>query len=188
MRTLTVKTSGEKTDLFPPGWHELTIDSAKYGKFNESKFIDVSFSEYPPKQIALRIYAKTGENGEEFAIGRLFRFANAGISSVSKSDDGEAIVQLDDKPDNLLGKKINVFFYKNKKGYTDVLTNVAPTEFSNDLETFNANDVDYWKGKGERYYDNYIKGKDKDSGEFVSGSSSTDEDVKVVDSVDDIPW
>ena len=48
--------------------------------------------------------------------------------------------------------------------------------------------IDYWKGKGESYYDKYIKGKDKDSGEFVSGSSSTDEDVKVVDSVDDIPW
>lgn len=193
MRTLTVKTTTEKTDMFPPGWHTLTIDKAKYGKFNDSKYIDVSFSEYAEKQIALRIYAKEGENGEEFAIGRLFRFANAGISSVSKSDDGEAIVQLDDSADQLLGKKVNVFFYKNDKGYTDVLTNIAPTEFKNDLEEFKEDDIEYWKGKAVRYYENYVKGKGKNSSSngFVSNSSvdpEDDPDVIKVDSTADIPW
>jgi len=187
MRTLTVKITENKGDMFPAGWHTLCIDTAKYGKFNDAKFIDISFSEYNAKQIALRIYAKEGENGEEFAIGRLFRFANAGITSVSKSDDGEAIVTLDDSSDQLIGKKLNIFFYKNAKGYTDCLTNVAPIEFKNDLETFTAQDVEYWKGKGVRYYDTYIKDKNKgaSSGEFVSNSSAS-EPAKVETA--EIPW
>ena len=178
MRTLKVKKGAKFEDKFPPGWHTLTVLKAKYGTFQDSKFIDVWFKEYAdmPK-LSLRIWAKTGENGEEFAIGRLFRFANAGIKKVSKSDDGDAIITIDDNPAELVGNKINVYFYKKgEKKYTEVLSNIAPTEFSNELESFNASDIEYWKEKAEDYYKNYVLSK-KES-----------DDVKVVDKVEDIPW
>ena len=109
MRTMTVKKStGSKWN---EGWHTLEISNAKYGDYNGTKFIDVMFKDYP-ESLNLRVYAKKGDNGEEFAIGRLFRFANAGIQSVSSSEDGESIVQIDDSPAQLKGKKINVFFFK----------------------------------------------------------------------------
>jgi hypothetical protein len=126
----------------------------------------------------LRIYSKNGKDGEEFAIGRLFRFANAGIQSVSKSNDGESIVQIDDSPETLKGKKINVFFYKDGD-YNSILSNIAPTEFTNDLESFSTEDIKYWKSQAERYYNRYIKEDD-----------GLPKDVKVVDSdkLEEIPW
>ena len=159
MRTLTVKGGGKEfTDKFPPGWHELTIFKAEYGQFNDSKFIDVWFKEYAdmPK-LSLRIWATTGENGEEFAIGRLFRFANAGIKKVSKSDDGDAIITIDDNPAELVGNKINVYFYK-KGEYTEVYRDFAPSVFKNDVEEFNENDVSYWKGRTEKNFAEYNGG------------------------------
>ena len=86
MRTLKVKTGGTGTK-FTPGWHTLTATKAQYGEWNDTKYIDVWFQDYP-ESINLRVYAKTGKDGEEFAIGRLFRFANAGIMEVAKSENG----------------------------------------------------------------------------------------------------
>ena len=189
MRTLTVKQGKKFEDKFPPGWHELTISRAKYGDFQDSKYIDVWFEEYSEyDKLSVRIWAKTGKDGEEFAIGRLFRFANAGIKSVSKSDEGDAIITIDDKPEELVDKKINVFFYKKgEKKYTEVLSNVAPTEFQNDLETFNANDVEFWKEQAEKYYKDYILDKDKGSNGVLNGAPNTHTAI-TDDSMDEIPW
>ena len=190
MRTLTVKKGGDFIDKFPPGWHTLTVSKAKYGQFEESKFIDIWFKEYEEyDKLSMRIWAKTGKDGEEFAIGRLFRFANAGITSVSISDECYSIITIDDKPEELVEKKINVFFYKKKdKKYTEVLPNIAPTEFQNDLETFNANDVLYWKEQAEKYYKNYILDKDKGSNGVMNVASNTQNTPIVDDSMDEIPW
>ena len=185
MRTLTVKQGKKFEDKFPPGWHELTISRAKYGDFQDSKYIDVWFEEYSEyDKLSVRIWAKTGKDGEEFAIGRLFRFANAGIKSVSKSDEGDAIITIDDKPEELVDKKINVFFYKKgEKKYTEVLSNVAPTEFQNDLETFNANDVEFWKEQAEKYYKDYVVAKQSPATNGVMDASTTS---AVTD--DSMPW
>ena len=193
MRTLTVKQSkGEFVDKFPPGWHTLTISEAEYGEFNDSKYITFKFAEYAEENINCRIWAKSGKEGEEFAIGRLFRFANAGIQNVSKSDEGDAIITIDDSPNQLIGKKINVYFYKSETGYTECLGMVAPTEFTNDLEAFSANDVKYWKGKAERYYNNYVN-KDKSSNDnsFIAEEpvvpNGATQAVKT-NSEEEIPW
>ena len=84
MRTLKVKTGGGGSK-FSSGWHTLEVVKAEYGDWNGTKYLDVWFKDYPDS-INLRCYAKTGKDGEEFAIGRLFRFANAGIMEVAKSD------------------------------------------------------------------------------------------------------
>ena len=191
MRTLTVKQGGDFVDRFPPGWHELTICKAEYGAFQDSKFIDLWFKEYEdvPK-LSCRIWAKKGKTGEEFAIGRLFRFANAGIQKVSKSDEGEAILTIDDSPSQLLGKKINVYFYKKEgNGYTEILPNIAPTIFKNDIDSFKEDDVNYWKRSAEKYYKSYVVNKESDNNDDFATATRVDVPANgASNSTGDIPW
>ena len=148
MRTLTVKGGGG--GQFTAGWHLVTINKAEYGKYEESQYIDIWFDEYPDT-FNMRTYSKASkETGEEFAIGRIFRFANAGICEVSKSDDGEAVVSIDDDVIHLTGKQLWIYLYPDGQ-YHRVLNRPAPTEFSNQLETFSEKDVAYWKKSAEEY-------------------------------------
>ena len=169
MRTLKVKTGNSGTK-FSSGWHALEVVKAEYGDWNGTKYLDIWFKDYPDS-INLRCYAKKGKDGEEFAIGRLFRFANAGIMEVAKSDSGEAIVKLNDAPDALIGKTLNVFFYKDGDYYR-ILANTAPTVFENDLESFNEDDIAYWKGNAEKYYNDYIVKNNTTTG-FVASDNYT---------------
>ena len=91
VRTLTVKTGGGSG--FSTGWHTKTIEKAEYGEFNDSKYIDVWFEDYPPS-LNMRVYAKENANGEEFAIGNLFRYANAGISSALEGQNNKKLLNL----------------------------------------------------------------------------------------------
>jgi len=137
-RTMTIKKGGG-TD-FSQGWKTVTIANAKYGDYNGTQYLDLWFEGYP-ETFNARIYATKGSNGEEFAIGQVFRFANAGITGgLEGPEDGE---------------------------YTRVLKQFAPTVFANDVESFQEKDVDYWKGSAERYYNNYIANKSSSNG-FVS--------------------
>jgi len=172
MRTLKVKTGGGGIN-FTPGWHTLTVNKAQYGDWNGTKYIDVWFNDYP-ESLNLRVYSKQGKDGEEFAIGRLFRFANAGITEVAKSDNGEAIVKLNDEATELVGKEINAFFYK-EGDYYRVLANTAPVVFENDLEEFTEADVAYWKGAAEKYYNEYIVDSSSNGTgvSFVTSDSNT---------------
>ena len=117
-RTLTIKTGGTSVS-YEPGWHTCTISKAKYGEYNDSKFIDIWFDGYND-YFKLRVYAKTNKNGEEFAIGQIFRFANAGISDALEGADGNTVIKMDDSAENLKGKQLTVFFYKDSSGYTSV--------------------------------------------------------------------
>jgi len=153
-RTLTVRTGGGGGHSWESGWHELTIDHAKYGDWQGNKFLELTFEDYP-KNFTLRLYAKIGTNGEEFVIGNIFRFANAGIEEVL--DDGSedtTVIKINDDPENLTGKKLNVLFYK-KGEYTEAYSSVAPTEFSNAAESFNLSDIQYWKGRAEKRFSEY---------------------------------
>ena len=106
-RTLTLPKRG--TGLWNEGWHTLTINKAEYGDWNDSKFIDVWFDGYPDN-FNMRVYAKEGKNGEEFAIGNLFRFANAGISDALESAEGETTIKINDSAESLHGSTVNVYF------------------------------------------------------------------------------
>ena len=167
MRTMTLKKGG--TD-FGPGWKTVTVKNAKYGDWEGKKFLDMTFDGYPDTLNA-RVYATVGKNGEEFAIGQVFRFANAGISGGLDGTDGSTVLKIDDNPDNLKGKRLNAYFYKDGQ-YSRILKQFAPTAFNNDLEIFNDSDVDYWKGRAVQYFNDYVA-KRIDS----STESSKDEDV-----------
>jgi hypothetical protein len=174
MRTMTIK-SGGGNNQYSKGWHELTISKAKYNEWNGTKCIDIYFNDYPDN-FNMRVYAKEGKNGEEFAIGQVYRFANAGISSALEGQDGTKVVKMDDSEEALAGKKVNVYFYKDGK-YSRALSKVAPTEFQNAAETFTADDVDYWKGKALSFFEEYIKPKlNKESEDVLDTSESSESD------------
>ena len=150
MRTLTVKQGGSN---WATGWHTLTISKAKYGNYNESKFLELGFADYPDN-FTLRIYAKVGKDGEEFVIGNVFRFANAGIQEVLEGTGGDKVVKLDDSAEQMMGKKLNIFFYKDGE-YTRAYSSVAPTVFENSIDTFTERDVEFWKNKAETRFRDY---------------------------------
>ena len=179
MRTMTLKTGG--TD-FGPGWKNVVVKNAKYGDWNGTKFLDLTFEGYPDTLNA-RVYATTGKNGEEFAIGQVFRFANAGISGGLEGPEGTKVMRIDDEPSNLRGSHLNAYFYKDGE-YSKILKQFAPTVFHNDVEGFNENDVTYWKSKAEKYYHDYVlKGK-----HTASSNSQPVEEYETVDEADAIPF
>ena len=153
MRTLTVK---QGSSNWATGWHELTVSTAKYGTYNDSKFLELGFEGYPDN-FTLRIYAKMGRDGEEFAIGNVFRFANAGIQEVLEGTGGDRVVKLDDSAEQMVGKNLNIFFYKDGE-YTRAYSSVAPTVFENGIDTITQSDVDFWKSKAETRFNDYTPG------------------------------
>ena len=154
MRTLTVKQSSGAT--WSTGWHELTVSTAKYGDYNGSKFLELGFKDYP-ENFTLRIYAKKGKDGEEFAIGNVFRYANAGINEVLEGTGGDKVVKLDDSAENMVDKTLNVFFYKDGD-YTRAYSSVAPIVFENAIDKFTEKDVEYWKNRAEKRFNDYTPG------------------------------
>ena len=140
------------------GWKSVTLKEAKYGMYNDDiRYVDAWFEEYP-ETINLRLYeAKSKNTGEEFAIAKLFKLANAGILGEVQDTTGKKSLQYDDDAVNLNGKQIQVFFYKNEEGYFRVLNRIAPVVQSNEILSYNEKDVDYWKGQGEKYYEQYKK-------------------------------
>ena len=169
MRTLTVKKTGGS--LWTTGWHQLTVNNSKYGDYNGSKFIELSFVDYPDN-FTLRIYAKLGKDGEEFAIGNVFRFANAGITEVLEGTGGDKVVKLDDSAQNMSGKSLNVFFYKDGE-YTRAYSSVAPTVFENAIDTFTEKDVEYWKSKAEKRFNDYTPGSGATVESVVESTDNT---------------
>ena len=165
-RTFTVKKSGG-TD-YSPGWKLLTISKAKYDDYNGTQCLDMWFEGYPDSFNA-RVYATTGSNGEEFAIGQVFRFANAGITSGLEGPEG-IVIKMDDNPSLLVGQKLNGYFYKDGE-YTRVLKQFAPTIFTNEVETFQEKDTDYWKASAEKYYNNFIRNKEDNSNGFIESTT-----------------
>ena len=154
-RTLTIKKGGPSP--YSEGWHTAKITSAEYGEWNDAKYIDVYFDGYSEK-MNLRCYAKENKEGEEFAIGKFFRFANAGLTEHMDSGDGNITIKLDDTPINLEGSMLNIYVYKDGK-YSRILKQTAPTVFTNAIENFSEEDVEYWKGRAEKYFTDYVADK-----------------------------
>ena len=172
-RTMTINKGGGGTN-YEPGWKELTISRAAYGVYNDMQYLDVWFEGYP-ENLNARIYAKKGTNGEEFAIGQVFRFADAGITGALDGADGKMVIKMDDNPALLAGKQVNAYFYKDGK-YSRILKQFAPAVFQNAAEEFKEKDVEYWKGKAEKYYTEYVLPKVKtDTEESNVSSTITDQ-------------
>ena len=168
-RTMTVNKGGGVD--YGAGWKTAIISRAAYGVYNELKYLDVWFEGFPDNFNA-RIYEKIS-NGEEWAIGQVFRFANAGITGGLEGTDGKVVIKMDDNPAHLAGKPVNIFLYKDGK-YSRILKQFVPTVFENVAEKFTDDDVTFWKGKAEKYYNDFVKPKlNKTEGEADTFVSST---------------
>ena len=157
MRTLTVKKTTGVT--FEEGWHEVVMTKAMPGKYTGgegTKYLDVFFDGFPDT-LKLRVHEKFNkETNEEFAVLNLYRFSNSGIKEVLEGSDGSMTIGIDDQPENLIGNKVNVFFYKNKEGYTNVSEIIAPAIFKNDLEEFDEAGVERMKSSCEGRIKKYL--------------------------------
>ena len=158
MRTLTVKKGGGGS--WKDGWNTLTINNAAYGDYNGSKYLDVWF-EGLPESLNMRVYEAKNAEGEEFAIGQIFRFANAGIMEGLEGPDGNTVIKLSDDAELLKSSQLNVFIYKDGQ-YSRVCKQPAPTVFENAADSFSEDDVKFWKDKAENYFQKYVKPKLED--------------------------
>ena len=176
VRTLTVKTGGGSS--FSTGWHTKLINKAEYGDYNGTKYLDVWFDDFP-ESLNMRVYEKKNANGEEFAIGNLFRYANAGITSALEGSNNTKVIKLDDSVEALIGKNVNVYVHKDGK-YSRVLNQCAPTEFENVVESFNADDVQFWKDRAEKYFKEYVQPKiEKKLASVVDTPDSSESDDEI---------
>ena len=158
MRSVTLKNGGGGNTAYDEGWHDFTIKTAKYAKGEGSPYLVMTFVD-APETFNCRVYEVKNKEGEEFAIANVFRFANAGISEeVLEGTNGTKTIQLDDKPEHLIGKRLNVLVYKieNEDGtFSRCFKQVAPTELEGVVETFTANDVRYFKQSAIKQFNNY---------------------------------
>ena len=157
MKTLTIKKNSGVS--FQDGWHEVIISKTSSGKYeggNQTKYLDVYFDGYPDT-LKMRIHEKYNKStNEEFAVANLFRYSNSGIKEVLEGTDGSMTIGIDDDPANLVGNKVNVYFYKNQNGYTDISEIIAPSIFKNELEEFDEAGVDRMKISCEERIKRYL--------------------------------
>lgn len=181
MAVLTVKKNQEFAD-FTPGWKIVTVVGATRGKYDGGqgkKYLDLHFEGYP-ETVKLRLHQKFNKTtGEEFNIANAFRYANAGISDASEGET-EVRVEINTEPEHIIGKKLQVYFYKNAKGYTDISDNVVPAEpFENIVEKFDEGRI---KSFRDYTYNNRIK-------PYISTFTSNQDDWdKTADNSDDEGW
>ena len=168
---MAIKTMSYNTGdgTWSEGWHQLTIEKAEYGDWNDKNFLDVWFKGYPDN-FNLRIYeAINKETHEEFALAKFFKLANAGILDKVKSPSGKEAIQYDDDEAGLVGKEINGYFYKKGK-YVEISDRIAPVAQEGKVISYNEDDVDFWKGVAEKHVKEYVK----KSTPAVSSTTTTD--------------
>lgn len=138
-----LKLSVKETINLPTGWQTVTISKAVDGEHNDKRVVDLYFEDLP-ESVNCRIWsANDVKTGENYGIGNLFLYANAGVTVES---DG---ISIDDNTDHLVGKKINVLFYENAKGYTDIVPRIVP--ISGDM--FNDKKVAGIKAGAQKWLD-----------------------------------
>ena len=150
------------TGQFTAGWHELTIKTATDGTWTDSKnvekrTIDLTFEDYP-EGMNHRVFAvHNTKTEEEFNIANLFRYACAGIISVLNDPTGkDPVIQYDDEVTNLVGTRVNAFFFKQKSTtdgneYSKVF-DLVPVVQETEHITWKVEDVDRLKHSVEKRY------------------------------------
>ena len=143
---VTQKSGGNYTD----GWHTVEVSQAKRGDYNGSGYIDIWFKDYP-ETLKCRVWEARNQEGEEFSVSNMIRYSNPTIIEEGEVN-GDTVVTVDDSEESLVGKKFQVLFYKNAKGYTEVAQKVAPAEpFKNIVDDFTSDRIEGIKASAEKY-------------------------------------
>ena len=145
-----VVTKKEGGGGYDEGWKTVTISSAQKGDYNGSKFVDLWFEGYP-ESLKCRVWEARSGEGEEFSISNMVRYSNPEILE-ELDKDGTIAASLDDSPNGLKGKSLQVLFYKKENGYSEVAQKVAPAKpFQNIVDNFDENRISRIKESAERY-------------------------------------
>ena len=161
---MAVKTMKKNTGSgqYNAGWHELTIKTAVDGTWTdkagkEKRTIQLTFENYPDGMNHMVFAAHNTKTEEEFNIANLFRYACAGIIAVLNDPTGkDPVIQYDDEVTNLVGTRINAFFYKRKsetddKEYSKVF-DIAPVEQETEYIKWDVDAVNRLKHSVEKRY------------------------------------
>ena len=190
---MAVKTmsAGGGSGKFVDGWHELTITHAAYGVYKgangDRRYVTLSFDGYPDN-MDLRIYEVVNkETGDEFKISNVFKYANAGIMDKLKDPTGKKpIIQYDDEATNLVDKKINVLFYKERKtgnSYTRLFDSIAPVEQEGEHLSYTADQVTSIQSGVEKNLERMLSktdtGSDTGFGTVVTKTKTTTSDAEI---------
>ena len=133
------------------GWKTVTISEAKKGDYNGSLYYDLWFESYPDN-LKCRVWEAKNKDGEEFSIANLFRYSNPDILEENENDSGKKSIKIDDSPMALAGKKLQLLFYKNGNGYTEVAQKVVPAKpFQNVIDNITEDKIEGMKQSAERY-------------------------------------
>ena len=146
--SIIVKKSSETG--FSEGWHEVVIENAVVGDYNDSRYIDLFFEGYP-ESLKCRVWEARSGEGEEFSISNMVRYSNPEVLE-EMDNDGTTAAKLDDSPAGLKGKKLQVLFYKKDNGYTEIFQKVAPAAtFENIVDNFTEERILKIKTSAEAY-------------------------------------
>ena len=161
---MAVKTMKKNTGSgqFTAGWHELTIRTAVDGTWTDKagvnkRTVQLTFEDYPDGMNHMVFATHNKTSGEEFNIANLFRYACAGIIAVLNDPTGkDPVIQYDDEVANLVGTRVNAFFYKQKsttddKEYSKVF-DLAPVVQETEHITWDNDAVDRLKHSVEKRY------------------------------------
>ena len=173
-----VVTKKEGGGGYDEGWKTVTVSDAKKGDFNGSKYIDLFFEGYP-ESIKCRVWEARSQDGEEFSITNMVRYANPTILE-EMDKDGTVAATLDDTPNGLKGKSLQVLFYKKANGYSEISQKVAPaTPFQNIVDNFDENRITRIKESAEKYQARRNEANGVATETTTEGKSSNG---------DDMPW
>lgn len=149
MAVKTMSANSGSNGKFENGWHELTIAKANYATYKatngDKRYISLHFEGYPDN-MDLRVYEVFNKTtNEEFKLSNLFKYANAGIIGVLQDPTGKKpVIQYDDEASGLIGKKVHVLFYKERKtgkNYTRMFDSIAPVEQKGEHISYTADQV-----------------------------------------------
>ena len=103
----------------------------------------------------------------------MIRYANPNVLEELPDKDGAAVAKLDDSNESLTGKKLQVLFYKNAKGYTEVSQKVAPAvPFENIIDNMTEQRIEGIKASAEKY-----QAKRNEANKPVDTTDSADSEV-----------
>ena len=138
---------------YPEGWQSVTVSKAEKGDYNGTLYYDLWFNSYPDN-LKCRVLETKNKDGEEFSISNLFRYSNPEILEENEAD-GKKSIKIDDSPMALQGKNLQVLFYKNGNGYTEIAQKVVPASpFQNTIDNITTEKIDGMKQSAERYINN----------------------------------
>ena len=138
---------------YPEGWQSVTVSKAEKGDYNGTLYYDLWFNSYPDN-LKCRVWETKNKDGEEFSISNLFRYSNPEILEENEAD-GKKSIKIDDSPMALQGKNLQVLFYKNGNGYTEIAQKVVPASpFQNTIDNITTEKIDGMKQSAERYINN----------------------------------